>query len=209
MQVEALAGTPNWLAARRGCLTASRMNDAADFLKTGKPGAKRIALLKDLAAEAISDYAVEHFVTADMQWGTDHQPHATAAYEARRGLLVGPEVFVLHPEIERFGATPDGLVGHDGLVEFKCPRTTTFISWVTEGVVPEQHRLQMLAQLACTGRKWCDFVAFDPRMPEGRQLYIRRFEPDEKEIERAEEIAATFVEDLNKFIQLVNEAEYA
>lgn len=209
MQVEAIAGTPNWLAARRGCLTASRMNDAADFLKTGKPGAKRIALLKDLAAEAVSDYAVDHFVTNDMQWGIDNQSNAIAAYEARKGLIVGPEVFVLHDEIDRFGATPDGLIGHDGLLEVKCPRTTTFISWVTEGVVPEQHKLQMLAQLACSNRDWVEFVAYDPRMPEGKQMFVRRFEPADSEIERVEQIAADFVEELTKLIQLINEAEYA
>lgn len=202
MNVEATAGTDNWFAARRGCLTASRMADAMAFLKSktkdGQPveAEARRKLKFDLLAERLTGIAVSHFVTPAMQHGIEQQPHATAAYEALTGEIVGPEVFVLHKSIDWFGATPDGLIGGDGVIEIKCPTTPTFLRWVTDGVVPAEHQPQMLAQLACTGRVWCDFIAFDPRVPPAHQLFVRRFEPPKSEIERIEEEAAKFLAEL-------------
>ena len=196
MEVEALAGTNQWHAARRGCLTASRMADAIAVLKNGKPSEARRKLMFDLLAERMSGVAVEHYVTPAMEWGIAHQADAMAAYEAETGELVGPEVFVLHPSIDWFGATPDGLVGSDGLVEIKCPTTPKFLAWRMAGEVPEEHRPQMLAQLACTGRQWVDFVAFDPRVQKGPQLFIRRFQPERSEIERIEAGARDFLAEL-------------
>lgn len=196
MEAEALAGTANWHAARRGCLTASRMADAIAVLKTGKPSESRRKLMFDLLAERMSGVAVEHYVTPAMEWGIAHQADATAAYEAETGELVGPEVFVLHPSIDWFGATPDGLVGASGLIEIKCPTTPKHLAWVMAGEVPDEHKPQMLAQLACTGRQWVDFVAFDPRVQKGPQLFIRRFQPERAEIERIEAGARDFLAEL-------------
>ena len=202
MNVEAVAGTPSWTAARRGCLTASRMNDAMAFLKTkskdGQPveSEARRKLKFDLLAERLTGIAVDHYVTPAMQWGVEQQANAIAAYEARTGDLVGPELFVLHQSIDWFGATPDGLLGPDGLLEVKCPTTPTFLRWMQAGDVPDEHRLQMLAQLACTGRSWVDFVAFDPRMPEKHRLMVVRYEPPKSEIERVEEGAQQFLAEL-------------
>lgn len=197
MEVEAIAGTNQWHAARRGCLTASRMADAIAVLKNGKPSEARRKLMFDLLAERMTGNAVDHFVTPAMQWGIDQQAAATAAYEAETGELVGPEVFVLHPSIDWFGATPDGLVGSDGLIEIKCPTTPKFLAWRIAGEVPEEHRPQMLAQLACTGRRWVDFAAFDPRVQKGPQLFIRRFQPERAEIERIEAGARDFLAELD------------
>jgi putative phage-type endonuclease len=202
MIVEAMAGTDNWVAARRGCLTASRMADAMAYLKTKSKDGQlveaeaRRKLKFDLLAERLTGIAVSHYVTPAMQHGIEQQPHATAAYEAATGEIVGPEVFVLHPRIDWFGATPDGLIGDAGIVEIKCPTTPTFLRWVTEGEVPAEHKPQMLAQLACTGRAWCDFIAFDPRVPEPHQLFIRRFEPEQSEIARIEVEAEKFLAEL-------------
>lgn len=196
MQIEAYAGTPNFFAARRGLLTASRIADALAVLKNGKPSEARRKLMFDLLAERMSGVAVEHYVTPAMEWGIAHQADATAAYEAETGELVGPEVFVLHPSIDWFGATPDGLVGSGGLIEIKCPTTPKFLAWRMAGEVPEEHRPQMLAQLACTGRQWVDFVAFDPRVQKGPQLFIRRFQPERAEIERIEAGARDFLAEL-------------
>lgn len=201
--VEAFAGTENWFAARRGCLTGSRMADAAAVLKTGKPAAAREQLLADLCAERLTGFAVSHYVTPAMQHGIDNQAAAIAAYEAESGNLVGAEAFVLHPAIEFFGATPDGFVDDEGLVEVKCPTSSTFVRWLADGVVPEQHHLQMLAQLACTRRQWVDFVAFDPRMPGACQLFIRRFKPPASEIERVEMIAREFLDELDALFERV------
>ena len=196
MEAEALAGTNQWHAARRGCLTASRMADAIAVLKNGKPSEARRKLMFDLLAERMSGVAVEHYVTPAMEWGIAHQADATAAYEAETGELVGPEVFVLHPSIDWFGATPDGIIGSDGLIEIKCPTTPKHLAWVMAGEVPDEHKPQMLAQLACTGRQWVDFVAFDPRVQKGPQLFIRRFQPERAEVERIEAGAREFLEEL-------------
>lgn len=195
MNIEAIAGTPGWLAARRGLLTASRIADALAVLKTGKPSESRRKLMFELLAERMSGVAVDHFVTPAMQWGIEQQPNATAAYEAETGELVGPEVFVLHPEIEWAGATPDGLIGTDGLIEIKCPTTPKHLAWVMAGEVPAEHQPQMLFQLACTRRKWVDFVSFDPRV-QRPQLFIRRFEPAWTEVERVEAGAREFLAEL-------------
>lgn len=202
MIVEAMAGTDNWVAARRGCLTASRMADAMAYLKTKSKDGQlveaeaRRKLKFDLLAERLTGIAVSHYVTPAMQHGIEQQPHATAAYEAHTGEIVGPEVFVLHPRIDWFGATPDGLISDAGIVEIKCPQTSTFLRWVHEGEVPAEHKPQMLAQLACTGRAWCDFIAFDPRVPPAHQLFVRRFEPDASEIARIEVEAEKFLAEL-------------
>lgn len=195
MEVEAIAGTPNWHAARRGLLTASRIADALAVLKNGKPSESRRKLMFDLLAERVTGIAVDHYVTPAMQWGVDNQPHAIAAYEAETGELVGPELFVLHPTIDWAGATPDGLVGRDGLIEIKCPTTPKFLAWVMAGEVPEEHKPQLLFQLACTRRYWVDFVAFDPRVKHP-QLFIRRFEPLKADIERVEDGARQFLAEL-------------
>ena len=196
MEVEALAGTPNWHAARRGLLTASRMADAIAVLKTGKPSEARRKLMFELLAERMTGIAVDHYVTPAMQWGLDNQADAIAAYEAETGELVGPEVFVLHPSIDWLGATPDGLVGSDGLLEIKCPTTPKHLAWVMAGEVPDEHKPQMLCQLACTRRQWVDFVSFDPRVKGAARLFIRRFEPAASEIERIEEGAREFLAEL-------------
>lgn len=196
MEVEAIAGTPNWYAARRGLLTASRIADALAVLKNGKPSESRRKLMFDLLAERVTGIAVDHYVTPAMQWGVDNQPHAIAAYEAETGELVGPELFVLHPTIDWAGATPDGLVGSDGLIEVKCPTTPKHLTWVMAGEVPEEHQPQMIFQLACTRRQWVDFVAYDPRVAGKAQLFIRRFEPPKSEIERIEEGARRFLAEL-------------
>ena len=197
MEIEAVAGTPQWLAARRGLLTASRVADALAVLKNGKPSESRRKLMFELLAERMSGVAVEHFVTPAMQWGIDHQADATAAYEAATGELVGPEVFVLHDSIDWFGATPDGLVGSDGLIEIKCPTTPKHLAWVFAGEVPDEHRPQMLAQLSCTGRQWVDFVSFDPRVKGKAQLFIKRFEPAREEVEKIEAGVREFLAELD------------
>lgn len=192
MEVEAIAGTANWHAARRGLLTASRIADAIAVLKNGKPSESRRKLAFELLAERISGVAVDHYVTPAMQWGIDNQSGAIAAYEAQTGELVGPEVFVLHPEIDWSGATPDGLVGRDGLIEVKCPTTPKHVAWCLAGEVPDEHCPQMLWQLACTRRKWVDFVSFDPRVNHP-QLFVRRFEPARELIEEIEAKARDFL----------------
>lgn len=182
--------TDEWFKDRLGHVTASRVSDAI----AGKDTATRRNYLVQLVAERLTGETQESFTNAAMQWGTDTEPLARVAYQAVHDWVeeVG---FIKHPTIEWFGASPDGFTS-DGLIEIKCPNTTTHLDWRLDGVVPKKHQPQMLAQLACTGRKWVDFVSFDPRLPEKLQLFVVRFEPNRKEIEALEKKVEMFLSDV-------------
>lgn len=201
--------TAQWLQSRLGCLTASRMADAMATLKSGKPAEAQVKLAHEILAERLTQAAVAHYVTPAMQWGIDNQSAAVAAYENQRGVLVGGEAFFLHDNIDFFGATPDGLIDNVGLVEVKCPTSPTFVRWSLAGEVPAEYKPQMLAQLACTGRRWVDFVAFDPRMPSKQQLFIRRFEPAREEVETIENAAREFLATVDRMFDAMMELECA
>jgi hypothetical protein len=197
-----------WLRARSGKLTASRMNDAMDYLKGGKtPSAKRSKLMRELLAERLTDGEnVQHFVTDAMRWGLEKEAEAKAAYEDETGILVADAGFYDHPRIDNLGATPDGLLP-GGLIETKCPTTPTFVEWVMRGGVPEEHKAQMVIQCACTGRAWCEFVAFDPRIKNpARRLFVRRYEPTAEEIATIETAAETFLAELDAMWEAFHQA---
>lgn len=194
-----------WFQERIGKLTASNMAAAMNFLKNGKESKERLDLKIAIVAERMTDIIREVYVTPAMQWGIEQEPNGKLAYTTRTGNRIMPAPFVPHPRIENFGASPDGLLG-EGLVEFKCPTTTKHIAWMLAGVVPEEHKPQMLAQMACTGRKWCEFVSFDPRVPERSRLFIRRFEPPQEEIEAVEAAAELFLSEVDEMFSQVVEA---
>lgn len=193
-----LQGTAAWHAARSGKLTASRMAAAMSFLKNGKESADRYRLKVELLCERLTGDAFPHVVTQAMRDGIEHEPLAKAAYEAETFNRVVNVGFIDHPTIEFCGASPDGLIRAEGLIEVKCPTTPTHLTWMLAGVVPDQHKPQMLLQLATTRRKWCDFVSFDPRVPEPQQLFIRRFTPTLEQIEEVEEAARQFLRELDE-----------
>lgn len=198
-----------WLSARAGKLTASRMADAMDRTAKGAEGAKRRALKIELLAERMTGDSVPHFVNSFMQWGIDQEPNAKLAYELATGRLLAPCGFVDHPEIANFGATPDGLIP-GGVIEFKCPATTTHVSWLLAGGVPEQHKPQILAQLACMGREHAVFVSYDPRIKnERRTLHIAEWTPARAEIEKVEDEARTFLAEVEAMFQQLTEREAA
>lgn len=187
-----------WLAQRAGKLTASRMADAMDVLKNGKPSMKRTRLMHELLAERMTGDSVRHFVSDAMQWGLDREGEAKTAYEVETGLILTDAGFYDHPRIDLFGATPDALHPSGGLVEIKCPTSQTFVEWRLAGVVPDEHKPQMLAQLSCTGRPWCEFVAFDPRVRDAHyRLFVRRYEPTPEEVAGVEAAAAAFLAEVD------------
>ena len=168
------------------------------YLRGGKESEARRKYKIELIAERMTDMMVGRFVNDAMQWGTATEPFARAKYEEVTGEIVELRGLATHGDIPCFGASPDGLVGDDGLVEIKCPTTTTFVEWLIGGEVPEQHKPQMLAQLAVTGRKWVDFFAFDPRIKgEEQKYFLRRFEPDADDI-KIEEAAKSFLADVDE-----------
>ena len=165
--------TDEWFAARLGKVTASRIADVMAKTKSG-PSASRTNYMAELIVERLTGKAGDSYQNAAMIWGTNTEPLARAAYEAHRGVLVEETGFVPHPYIAMAGASPDGLVGTDGLVEIKCPNTATHIDTMMTEKVPMKYILQMQWQMLCTGREWCDFVSYDPRMPEEMQLFVQR-----------------------------------
>jgi hypothetical protein len=181
-------GSPEWHSARCGLVTASRCADVIATIKKGKEeGAPRRNYRAELVVALLTGQTPPTpFVTREMQWGIDQEPFARAAYEMDRNLMIEPMGFVFHPTIPRFGASPDGLIGNDGLLQIKCPTTATHLAWLMAGIVPIEHAPQMLAEMACTGRQWNDFVSFDPRLPKHLQLFIRRFHRDDALIAQLE-----------------------
>ncbi|HSG62653.1 MAG TPA: YqaJ viral recombinase family protein [Pseudomonadales bacterium] len=188
--------TEEWFSARAGKVTASRVADLMARTKSGY-SASRENYMAQLVVERFTGGQGESFTKAAMQWGTEQEPFARAAYEAREGVFVDEVGFVPHPTIEGAGASPDGLVGDDGLVEIKCPNTATMIDTLINETVPGKYYTQMQMQMACTGRKWCDYVVFDPRMPVNAQLFVKRVERDETYIADMEGEITKFLDEVD------------
>ncbi len=192
-------GSPEWLAERLGKVTASRVDDLMARTKTGY-GASRANYMAQLIVERLTGNVAESYTNAAMQWGTDNEPAARAAYEFVTDVEVVETGFILHPTIQDSGASPDGLVGDIGLVEIKCPNSATHIETLLTKTVPGKYRKQMLWQMACTVRGWCDFVSFDPRMPEHLRLFVQRVSFDGEEVQRMENEVTTFLTEMNEKI---------
>ena len=188
-------GSPQWHAARLGMVTASRMADVTAKTKAGW-GAGRANYAAELIAERLTGAAAERFTNAAMQWGTEQEPAARAMYAFMTGLPVVEVGAVLHPSIEMTLASPDGLVGDDGLVEVKCPNTATHIETLLGAAIDGKYIKQMQWQMACCERQWCDFVSFDPRMPADMQIHIQRVHSDPVLIAELEQAARVFLEDI-------------
>ena len=196
--------TPEWFAVRCGKVTASRVNDLMAKTKTGY-AASRDNYMAQLVCERITGKPAESYSNASMQWGTEQEPFARAAYEAHTGVIVEETGFHSHPTIDAAGASPDGLVGEDGLVEIKCPNTATHIETLLDEFIPIKYFSQMQMQMVCTGREWCDFVSFDPRMPEGAQLFVQRVYRDENFVIKMEEEIRKFLSELESKTSKVND----
>ena len=195
-------GTEEWRLARCCKVTASRVADIIAKTKSGY-STSRANYMAELICERLTGRPTEGFVSSAMQHGIATEPEARAAYEGAIGALALEVGFVPHNTISMAGASPDGLVGDGGLVEIKCPMTATHIDTLLSGFVPNKYINQMQWQMACTGRQWCDFVSFDPRMPEGMQIWIKRVERDNVLIAELEKEVISFLSELDdKIVQL-------
>lgn len=196
-------GSPEWFLQRLGKVTASRLVDVLAKIKTGEAAA-RANYRAELVAERLTGKSADGFSSPSMKWGTECEPLARAAYEAETGLMVSEVGMVPHPSIAMTGASPDGLVGADGLLEIKCPETKSHIATILSGTVPAQYMPQVQWQMACTGRAWNDFASFDPRMPADMQLFIKRVPRDEALIATYEKEVLTFLAEVDATVaQLV------
>jgi putative phage-type endonuclease len=195
--------TEEWFRARAGKVTASRVADIIAKTKSGY-SSSRDNYMAELICQRLTGAVGESFQNAAMAWGTNTEPLARAAYVSAKGTSVEEIGFVPHPTIENAGASPDGLIGEDGLIEIKCPLTNTHMNMILEQEIPTKYHVQMQWQMACTGRQWCDFVSFDPRMPEHMQLYIHQVERDQKMIDNLEAEVIKFLKDMDDKIAKLN-----
>ncbi|CAB4128012.1 phage_rel_nuc, putative phage-type endonuclease [uncultured Caudovirales phage] len=194
--------TDEWFASRLGKATASRIADIIAKTKTG-PSASRENYAVQLVLERITQTKGESYSNAAMQWGTETEPLARQAYELKRGLFVDEVGFIDHPTIANSGASPDGLVGTDGLVEIKCPNSATHMETLVTRKIPQKYIPQMTWQMACTGRSWCDFVSFDPRFPENLQIFIERIEYDPTYVRMLELEVTQFLDEVEKKVEIL------
>jgi len=195
--------TTEWHTARLAKVTASRVADVIAKTKSGY-GASRTNLMADLIVERLTGQPASTFTNAHMEWGTEQEPHARAAYSARTGELVEEVGFIDHPRIANSGASPDGLVA-DGLVEFKCPATSTMLDTLLTQAVPTKYIPQMQWQMACTGRAWCDFVSYDPRLPEHLRMFVKRVDRDNDYIKMLEAEVTLFLSELEEKLSKLEE----
>lgn len=187
-------GSAEWHHARLGKVTASKVADVIAKTKSG-PAATRANYAAQLIVERLTGQPTEGFNSAAMAWGTEKEPEARRAYAFHYDAEVEEVAFIAHPRIADSGASPDGLVGSDGLVEIKCPNTATHLDTLTNGKPAGKYVTQMQWQMACTGRKWCDFVSYDPRLPEELRLFCVRIDRDDAMIEALEgDVIAFLVE---------------
>lgn len=192
-------GSAAWHQIRLGKVTASRVADVVAKTKSG-PSASRANYMAQLVAERLTGTPTESYTNGAMQWGTDMEPEARTAYEFLHNAAVAEIGFVDHPTIAMSGASPDGLVGDDGLVEIKCPNTATHIETLRSGTVPGKYVTQMLWQMACTGRRWCDFCSYDPRMPDNMRLFVQRVHWNGERIAELEAEVSAFLSELDTTI---------
>jgi putative phage-type endonuclease len=185
-----------WFAARLGKVTASKVS----AVLAKKDSATRADYLTDLVLERLTGKQQEFYQNEAMQWGTETEPQARMAYEAYRNVLVDETGFIDHPTIANFGCSPDGMVEEEGLIEIKCPNSKTHLSTLLSGKAPTKYIPQMQTQMAVMNRQWCDFVSFDPRLPEDLQLFVVRVNRDDEYIAKLEEEVVVFLDEVNETV---------
>ena len=196
-------GTPEWHQLRLGKVTASRVADILAKTKTG-PSASRNNYLIELALQRVTKTIEESYTNAAMEWGTQTEPQARVAYEVKTSNFVDQVAFIDHPSINGFGCSPDGLItGKNALIEIKCPNSATHWSYIKDNKPPQKYFIQMQAQMAVTGAKWCDFVSFDPRMPERSQLLIVNVPRDDEFIGNMEAEIKQFLSEVETEVNLM------
>ena len=195
-------GSIDWFLARLGFCTGSHAADIMGFRKDGKERAERANYRAAVVAELLTGKpAFDGYLSPEMEWGNEQEAYARAAYEIDSTSDVDLVGFVIHETIPRMGGSPDALVGDSGLLEIKCPKTTTHLRWLLDGVVPEEHIPQMDFYMACTGRQWCDFVSYDPRIHEALRMFTKRLPRDEKRIADLEAAVVQFTLEVNDTIE--------
>lgn len=192
-------GSDEWKRLRLGHVTASNV---ADVMAKGKGGeaTTRYKYKMRLVAERMTGASPESYSNSAMEWGIEQERFACMAYEERFEIFLDKTGFWYHPNIQWLGVSPDRLVGDDGLVEVKCPNTTTHLDYIFANKVPAEYYKQIQCQLWVTNRKWCDFISFDPRLPKRNQLFVIRANRDEELIKEMETEVIKFLAEVEDLI---------
>lgn len=191
-----IQGTDEWHAARCGSLGASVVHEAVARTKSGW-SASRANRLAALVIERLTGQTQDTFQSQAMLDGIEREPDARAAYQFEKGTRVTKIGLVRHPAIQGTHASPDGLVGVDGLCEIKCPQPAAHLDALGGGGVPGKYLIQMQWQIRCTDRAWCDFVSWNPAFPEHMRLYVERFHRDDAQIAALEEQVRAFLAEVD------------
>jgi putative phage-type endonuclease len=197
-------GTNEWRLARCGSLGASQLSDALAKTKSGW-GASRENLKSRMVIERLTGLPVDGYESPAMIWGRDKEEEARIAYSFMTGHDVTEVGLYKHPTIIGTHASPDGLVGDDGCIEIKCPNSATHIEVLKTNQIAHKYILQMQWQMACADRQWCDFVSFDPRMPDHLMLYIARVHRDNDMLATLESEVAEFLAEVDKDVEALSE----
>jgi len=198
-----MQGTQEWKQMRAGKVTASRIADIIAKTKSGY-STSRANYMTELVIERFGVIS-EGYVNDAMIWGTETEPLARIEYEKRNLVSVDQIDFVMHPTIKMTGASPDGLIGNDGILEIKCCNTSTHLNYLIDDIFPVKYKPQVMWQLACTERKWADFVSYDPRAPEGLQYFSIRVNRDDEYISFLEKEVTLFLNELDVKFNLLKE----
>lgn len=195
-------GSEEWHALRLGKVTASKLGDVMAKGRGNAPSKTRHSYMLQLAAEILTGEPQDSYSNQYMEWGNECEPQARSMYEFDSGNAVDQVAFVIASD--RFGVSPDGLVGDNGLLEIKCPKTTTQIERYLKGEFPTTYKAQVQGQLLATEREWCDFVSFDPRITGSAQYFCVRVERDEDYIKELSKGIDAFVSELHDMLEKLN-----
>lgn len=198
-------GSAEWLKMRLGKVTASRVKDVLSKGRGTSPSKTAESYMIELIAEVLTGESKPFFENDAMRWGTETEPQARSMYEVNNDFVTVEEVaFVEHNE--QVGISPDGLVGEDGLLEIKCPNTTTQLKRALSDDYSADYKAQIQMQLWVTERQWCDFVSFDPRLDCAAGYLQQRVERDEEYIEEMKIKVYAFIEKMkNTYFGLTGE----
>ena len=196
-------GSPEWFKQRQGNASASRIKDVIAKTKSGY-AASRDNYMTELVLERFGIFS-ESYTSKSMEWGNEQEPFARATHEIKQNIIVQECGYILHPSIEKSGASPDGLIDDDGVLEIKCPDTKTHFEYLLADKVPSAYIPQMAWQILCTGRQWADFVSYDPRAPIGLDYFYIRYTPDKEYLDMLENELTNFLIEVDKKFNQLNE----
>jgi hypothetical protein len=201
--IEVVQGTPEWLAARAGNVTASKITDVMAKARNGsqKDSVTRRNYLYQVAAERLSGKPCEDgFKNGHTDRGNELEECGRTGYELLHDVMVEQVGFVLHPSIANYGCSPDGLVGSDGMIQIKCPIIAIHCQYMTAGEVPAEYVPQMLSEMDTCDREWSDFVSYCKHLPAPLNLFVKRLYRDDKRIAEIRDAVEQFNAEVQEMV---------